>query len=319
MSKKSNNQGRAYEFSYLITLYKEISKIRPVIINKNSSYFSAEKAWNTLTDDNKNLYKVSALAGINTIFDLEPLILDDSNDELEIEIQADDKGKLGDVRDILIIRQGIEWEIGLSIKHNHFAVKHSRLSKKLDFGEKWYGKNCSELYWRDIKPIFEYLDNEKKKSSKWSDLPNKEDDVYVPLLKAFKKELERQNTLNKKEIPKLIVEYLLGKFDFYKIIGIDNKKITQIQSYNLRGTLNKPGNERKKNIEIPISILPTRIVSLDFKPNSKNTLELYLDAGWQFSFRIHNASTKVEPSLKFDIQIIGMPTTIIPIDCKWKQ
>ncbi|WP_425592252.1 HaeIII family restriction endonuclease [Eggerthia catenaformis] len=33
---------------------------------------------------------------------------------------------------------------------------------------------------------------------------------------------------------------------------------------------------------------------------------------------MHNASTKVESSLKFDIQIIGMPTTIISIDCRWK-
>ncbi|WP_386698102.1 HaeIII family restriction endonuclease [Lonepinella sp. MS14436] len=39
---------------------------------------------------------------------------------------------------------------------------------------------------------------------------------------------------------------------------------------------------------------------------------------WQFSFRIHNASTKVEPSLKFDIQFIGMPTAIVSIDCKWQ-
>ena len=61
----------------------------------------------------------------------------------------------------------------------------------------------------------------------------------------------------------------------------------------------------------------TRIVSLEYKPDSKNTLELYLDGGWQFSFRIYNASTKVESSLKFDIQIIGMPTTIISIDCRW--
>lgn len=115
-----------------------------------------------------------------------------------------------------------------------------------------------------------------------------------------------------------MIEYLLGKFDFYKIIGIDGKKITQIQSYNLRGKLNKQGKKRKKVIELPISALPTRIISLEYKPNSKNTLELYLNGGWQFNFRIHNASTKVETSLKFDIQIIGMPTTIITIDCKWK-
>jgi len=318
MSSKSNNQGRAYEFSYLIILFEEISKIRPVKIEKNSSYFASEKAWNTLNNTEKTIYKVSALAGVNTIFDLEPLILDDGDDELELKIQSDDKGKEGDVRDVLIIRRGIEWEIGLSVKHNHFAVKHSRLSKNLDFGKKWYGINCSKKYWEDIKPIFDYLDIEKQKGSKWSDLPKKEDDVYIPLLNAFKGELELQNRLFGKDIPKLMVEYLLGEFDFYKVIGIDSKRITQIQSYNLRGTLNKQGNSRKRSLELPISTLPTRIVSLEYKPNSKNTLELYLDGGWQFSFRIHNASTKVETSLKFDIQIIGMPTTIISIDCRWK-
>ena len=138
------------------------------------------------------------------------------------------------------------------------------------------------------------------------------------MLNAFKGELERQNHLFGKDIPKLMVEYLLGEFDFYKVIGIDSKRTTQIQSYNLRGTLNKQGNKKKRSIELPISTLPTRIVSLEYKPGSKNTLELYLDGGWQFSFRIHNASTKVESSLKFDIQIIGMPTTIISIDCRWK-
>lgn len=319
MSKKSNNQGRAYEFSYLISLYEEISKVRSVKIETNSSYYAAGRAWNTLSESEKTMYKLSSLTGVNTLFELEPLILDDGNDELELKIQSDEHGEKGDVRDVLIIRRGIEWEIGLSVKHNHFAVKHSRLSKKIDFGKKWYGIACSDQYWLDIKPIFNYLDEEKKKGTKWRDLLSKEDDVYVPLLNAFKEELERQNLLFNREIPRLMVEYLLGEFDFYKVIGIDNKEITRIQSFNLRGTLNKQGKHRKRNIELPLSSLPTRIVSLDYKPGSKNTLELYLDGGWQFSFRIHNASTKVESSLKFDIQIIGMPVTIISIDCKWER
>ena len=71
-------------------------------------------------------------------------------------------------------------------------------------------------------------------------------------------------------------------------------------------------------MEIPIASLPTRIVSLDFVPNKANTVELYMDGGWQFSFRIHNAEKKVVPSLKFDSQIVGMPTTIITINCLWK-
>ena len=318
MSSKSNNQGRAYEFAYILSFFDEIKKIRPVRIEKNSSFYSAEKAWNTLSDSEKIIYKKSAIAGIFMIFELEPLILEDGKDELELKIQSDSEGIQGDVRDILIIRRGIEWEIGLSVKHNHFAVKHSRLSKKLDFGDKWYGIPCSETYWNNIKPIFDYLDKEKEKGSKWKDLSNKEDDVYIPLLNAFKDELIRQNKLEERNIPKIMVEYLLGKFDFYKLISIDNKKTTQLQSYNLRGQLNKQGISRKRKRELPIPLLPTRIVALEFKPGSKNTLELYMDGGWQFSFGIHNASSKVEASLKFDIQIIGMPITIISIDCKWK-
>ncbi|KXB69422.1 HaeIII family restriction endonuclease [Peptoniphilus sp. DNF00840] len=317
MSNKSNNQGRAYEFAYLNTLHEEISKYRPANIEKNSSYEAAKKAWNTLEDSEKYVYKASALAGTNTILDLEPLILEENGDDLELKIQSDNEGKQGDVRDVLIIRKGIEWEIGLSVKHNHFAVKHSRLSKTLDFGEKWYGIKCSNNYWQEIKPIFDYLDIEKSRGSNWRDLPNKEDDVYLPLLRAFKNEIDKQNILHSEDIPQLMVEHLLGEFDFYKVIGIDNKQITQVQSFNLRGTLNKDGISKKRNTKLPIAKLPSRIVSLEFKPGSKNTLELYLDRGWQFSFRIHSASTKVEPSLKFDIQIIGMPTTIISIDCKW--
>ena len=312
MSNKSNNQGRVYEFAYLNTLHEEISKYRVSNIEKNSSYKAAEKAWNTLEESEKDMYEVSALAGTNAILELEPLILDDGDDELELKIQTDEKGKDGDVRGVLIIRKGIESEIGLSVKHNHFA------SKGLDFGEKLYGIKCSDNYWDAIKPIFDYLENEKAKESNWRDLPSKEDDVYLPLLNAFKDEIYRQNNVYGKDIPKLMVEYLLGEFDFYKVIGIDSKQMTQVQSYNLRGTLNKEGNVRKRSVKLPIASLPTRIVSLEFRPGSKNTLELYLDRGWQFSFRIHNAATKVETSLKFDIQIIGMPTTIISIDCKWK-
>ena len=61
--------------------------------------------------------------------------------------------------------------IGLSLKHNHFAVKHSRLAKSLDFGQKWFGMPCSEIYWSSVKPIFDYLAQQKNKN--WRDLPSK--------------------------------------------------------------------------------------------------------------------------------------------------
>lgn len=317
MSKESNNQGRAYEYICIVSLEKEIKKVRPVAIENNSSFEAAHHAWNSIDIEIQNILLQSAVSAVETIFELEPLILENDGDTVTLKIQPDSQGEIGDVRDILIIRKGIEWEIGLSVKHNHFAVKHSRLAKTLDFGDRWFGVKCSDNYWTDIAPIFKYLDTEKSNGSKWSDLPNKENDVYIPLLNAFIDEISRSYEANP-DIPQKLVEYLLGQFDFYKVISIDNKRTTQIQTYNLRGTLNKSGKKNKPKSVVPVSSLPTRIVNIGFKPNSNNTVELYLDGGWQFSFRIHNASTYVETSLKFDVQIIGMPTTIISINCLWK-
>jgi hypothetical protein len=318
VSSKSNFQGRAYEFACLNALNDEIKKLRPVKIETTDGYDAAKRAWNAIDNSLQVVMEESALAAVETLFELEPLIVEDGDDELVLKIQQDSRGEEGDVRDILMVRRNIEWEIGLSLKHNHFAVKHSRLSRSLDFGDKWFGVPCSKKYWEDIKPIFDYLVEEKFKGTNWSELPAKEVDVYIPLLTAFMNEVRRSNE-NDNSIPRKMVEYLLGEFDFYKVVGIDNKRITQIQTFNLHGTLNQSSKKEMPKIKIPIASLPSRIVSLEFKPNSTNTIELYMDGGWQFSFRIHNASTKVEPSLKFDVQILGIPTAITTIECKWQN
>lgn len=315
MSDKSNNQGRAYEYACIVSLENQIKNLnKNVKILKDSNFETLYKTWQLINLNEQNIYIQSAVAMCEAIFDREPNILD-SNDEIILSSQPDNAGKNGDVRDILIQRKNISWIIGLSVKHNHFAVKHSRLSKELDFGDKWYQIPCSNKYKQDIKWVFEFLQNNKGKF--WRDIENKDEIVYKLILMAFKNEILEQYDKNK-DIPKLLVEYLIGKFDFYKIISLDNKKITQIQSFNLHGTLNQNSNLNKPKIIVPIASLPTRIVNFDFKPNSKNTLELYLDGGWQFSFRIHNASSKIETSLKFDIQIIGHPANLVVVDCIWK-
>lgn len=316
MTQQSNNQGRAYEYICLMTLNEEINTVRPSQIICNSAYFAAEHAWTNIPSKLRDVMKQSSLVAVATIFELEPMILESNDDPVILKIQTDEAGQKGDVRDIIISRTDVKWEIGLSIKHNHFAVKHSRLSKNLDFGARWFGMPCSQKYWEETQPIFDFLEEQKKLGKKWNELTNKAQRVYLPLLRAFLGEI---NICNKRDktIPSRMVEYLLGEFDFYKVISIDSRKITQIQTYNLHGQLNQSSQTKHAEIQIPIASLPTRIVSFDFKPNSTNTVELYMDGGWQFSFRIHNASTYVESSLKFDIQIIGMPTTIILINCQW--
>lgn len=317
MSSKSNDQGRAYEYICLHTLNNAIGRIRNSEIEKNSCYEAAEHAWNTLSGAEKALYTLSAKSTIDTIFALEPNIIEKENDVLKLYIQSDEHGEVADVRDIIIQRKDIVWEIGLSIKHNHMAVKHSRLGKVLDFGEKWYGIKCSYDYWNEVKPIFDFLDVEKSKGTYFRDLNSKEDDVYVPLLNAFMREVKKQ-VENDSSIPRKLVEYLLSKYDFYKVISIDSQRITTIQSFNMYGTLNLPSKTQAPTLEVPVIDLPTSLLYIGFKPKSKTTVIMSFDNGWQFSFRIHNAKEIVESSLKFDIQIAGIPADVdVKFNCKW--
>jgi len=317
MSSKSNDQGRAYEYICLHTLNNAIGSIRNSEIEKNSCYEAAEHAWNTLSGAEKALYTLSAKSTIDTIFALEPNIIEKEDDVLKLYIQSDEHGEVADVRDIIIQRKDIVWEIGLSIKHNHMAVKHSRLGKVLDFGEKWYGIKCSDDYWIEVKPIFDFLDVEKSKGTYFRDLNSKEDDVYVPLLNAFMREVKKQVEKDS-SIPRKLVEYLLSKYDFYKVISIDSQRITTIQSFNMYGTLNLPSKTQSPTLEVPVIDLPTSLLYIGFKPKSKTTVIMSFDNGWQFSFRIHNAKDIVESSLKFDIQIAGIPADVdVKFNCKW--
>ena len=149
-------------------------------------------------------------------------------------------------------------------------------------------------------------------------MDNKESSVYLPLLYAFMEEIERANKIDN-QIPQRLISYLLGIKDFYKVVSVDRKQLTEVQAFNLRGELNKNGKKSKAKIIIPIADLPDEIISLRLKPNSTNTVEMFLNNGWSLSFRIHNASTIVEPSLKFDIQFVGVPSNIITINCQWNN
>ena len=255
-------------------------------------------------------------AAINTILELEPKMGEIDNDELTLEFQKDGQGVKGDVRDIVVKRKDIEWEVRLSIKHNHDAVKHSRLSHKLDFGKEWFEMPCSDEYWSAVEPIFDLLKEEKANGTKWSEIEDKNQKVYIPLLQAF---IDEVNRANKKDntMPRKMIEYLIGIEDYYKVVSNDSKRLTMIHTFNMHDTLNKPAKNKVSAITVPIVKLPTRLVALEFKPDSDNTVEMYLDNGWQLSFRIHNASTKVEPSLKFDVQFISMPMEVLNMECRW--
>ena len=316
MSVNSNNQGRAYEYAWMTALLELLKPLRKTDVVYNSSYEANERAWNAISQEKQKLYTTLANAAANTIVELEPMMDENSVDTLLLEFQKDEAGENGDVRDIVIHRDDIDWEIGLSIKHNHDAVKHSRLSHVLDFGKEWYGVPCSHDYWNDINQVFELLKCEKYRETAWADLDKKEETVYVPLLQAFLNEVTRAYRENPNIVVKMF-EYLVGVKDYHKIVSHDSKKMTLIHTFNLHGTLNQPSAVKVSAFEVLTADIPTEIIAMRFKKNSNTTVEIYMDNGWAFSFRIHSASTVVQPSLKFDVQFISTPVSVMNIECKW--
>ena len=319
MSNKSNDNGRAFEYACIKELEHSISVYRPVIANEKSIEAS-KRAWLSISNEQQEKLILASKAIIKLLFDAEPLILEheSKSDVVELSINKDSDAEAGDVRDIIIKRAEISWDVGLSMKHNHFAAKHSRLSAKIDFGQKWYNLSCSKDYWSKITPIFKNLCRLKKVKCAWHDMKDKECTVYIPLLNAFIQEIERAYKIDS-QIPQRLISYLLGIKDFYKVVSVDRKQLTEFQCFNLRGELNQSGKMCKAKVIIPVTDLPDEIISIRLKPNSTNTVEMFLNNGWSLSFRIHNASTIVEPSLKFDIQFIGVPSNIITINCQWNK
>jgi len=304
--------GKAFEYALLLEFYERLKVLTSVSISENEPYQNAKRCFESFVEDEKDTFRITASAAINFLIDIEPRLSNgiNRNDVLVLEIVSDQAGQTGDVRDVLIIRSLQKWEIGISAKNNHRAVKHSRLSLNIDFGDKWLGVPCSHNYFEEIKPVFDMLTNlkAKDKSTKWTTIENMHQVVYFPILNAFRKELLRLVKENPTLVAGNLVQYLIGNEDFYKVIK-GNKKV-EIQAYNLNGSLNLPFENIKPKAKIPKLKLPSRLIEIVYQDNSTTTLLVSLNEGWQISFRIHNASSRVEPSLKFDINLVSAPHTL---------
>lgn len=305
--------GKAFEYALLIEFLERLKILTAVSVVENEPLKTAKKCFSSFNEKEQSNYKLNASFAVNFLLDIEPRLSNgiSEKDILELEIVADKAGQTGDVRDVLAIRSLQKWEIGISAKNNHRAVKHSRLSNDIDFGNKWLGFPCSNNYFEQIKPVFDNLAKLRtasKATQKWDTLGDYHTTIYVPILDAFKNELMRLDSENPGLVAKHLVEYLIGNQDFYKVIKGNNK--VEIQAYNLHGTLNLPFESIKPKAKVPKLKLPNRLIEVVYQDGSKTTLLVTLNEGWQISFRIHNASSRIEPSLKFDINLVSAPHSL---------
>lgn len=305
--------GKAFEYALLNEFLERLKVVTSVTIIENEPFKTALKCFVSFDEKEQSHYKLVASFAVNFLLDIEPRLVNGINEDdvLQLEIVADKAGQTGDVRDVLAIRSLQKWEIGISAKNNHRAVKHSRLSNDIDFGQKWLGIPCSVDYFEEINPVFSNLAKLRtasKATQKWDTLGDYHTSVYVPVLNSFRTELLRLDKENPGIVAERLVEYLIGNQDFYKVIKGKNK--VEIQAYNLHGTLNLPFENIKPKAKIQRLKLPNRLIEVVYQDNSQTTLLVTLNEGWQISFRIHNASSRIEPSLKFDINLVSAPHSL---------
>ena len=278
---------------------------------------TAKTLYESIDNQTRISLDYAADAAVNVIERLEPQLWNPADNEpLYLDIQPDSAGISGDVRDIVCLRKQTGWQIGLSCKHNHHAVKHSRLSDTIDFGKEWLSIPCSDVYFSKVVPLFTALRNKRDQSAAaghpvlWKDVYDKAGTYYRPILQAFIDELVRIYHENEKSVPESLIRYLLGRDDFYKVITDDKNRTTRVEGVNISGTLNADSGNERSIAKVPLLKMPSRFYHIGFKEGSDNTIEVVCDEGWQISMRIHNASSRVEPSLKFDVQLISFPASI---------
>jgi hypothetical protein len=278
---------------------------------------TAAKLYEKMNPEMQMTLDKAAVAAVRVIRRLEPQLWEpDGNEPLYLSLQADSAGIAGDVRDVLCMRKQNGWQIGFSCKHNHHAVKHSRLSDTIDFGKEWLGIPCSREYFDRVVPLFsqlrKYRDESKAAGNPmlWEEIESKAQTYYIPILQAFMDELQRIDRENKGKVPEALIRYLLGRYDFYKVITDDRNRTTRVEAINIAGTLNANSGKEKPITKVSMLKMPVQFYHIGFKSGSDNTVEVVCDEGWQISMRIHNASSRVEPSLKFDVQLVSFPSSL---------
>ena len=304
MAVSQTNNGKAFEWATA----ERLSSLTSALVKKSQASEYARSCFEALSPEIRDDMSKAAQSAVEHIHHLEHLESVEINGD--IEIAADKKGQSGDVRDVIL--QTAKGSIGISCKNNHDAFKHSRLSGTIDFVSKWglAKSGCTDIYWNDIQQLFVELDGIRSKSdghATWKELPDVQSSIYKPLMDAFSSEILRQSNNSpgtSKELCEGMVRYLIGHQDFYKVIRRSSKKLVEVQGFNLSGSLSCTHCK-----------LPSKVLNIESVSDS--TVNLVMDKGYSFSFRIHSASTLVERSLKLDIRAIGLPQGIYTHHAKY--
>jgi len=293
------DNGKAFEYA----VAQALSKALDVPIIESPEFQNTKSSYEKVIAKLQERFPIAAALAVEHIIEKESKNLASKNPQ-GIWVASDSLGQKGDVRDVVVKCR--DSEIGISCKTNHDDFKHSRLSGTANFVKKWGldPAGCSPEYWSVVKPLFEELKQIRKDSDAtalWSeqkDVPNR---FYWRVLDAFEAELLRltgPDAPRAAEITKSLISYIIGNHDFYKVISRPDQ--VEIQGFNLNGTL-----------AVAKTRYPEHVIQIDRLNGGQYSKTVRFNRGFTFNFRIHSASSRVEPSLKFAVRAISLPPSEI--------
>ncbi|MFK5706281.1 HaeIII family restriction endonuclease [Ligilactobacillus sp. LYQ139] len=321
MSASNMKNGKAFEYACLSELKRALEHMgKSVTVTQDKPFNTAKSKFLSLIDEQRKNYNLGAAAGIKLLLSLEPNLVN-SKVPLNLSISPDSKakGQKGDVRDVIAVRNGKnnKWEVGISCKHNHEALRHPRITKNLDFGTDWIGVPCSSSFFNNLKPVINTIKNYESQGMIWKKLnTNVKYDIYSKVCVCFKDEIEKLCTNTNQNVPQKLISYFFGSYDFYKIIMDEKSHSTDIQGFNVHGTLGKNYGNIRPRFKVGKTKLPSKLLEIQLK--RKTTLILDFDNGWSISMRIHNKQNEMKvTSLAWDVKLEGSPTGVFTNTQLW--
>lgn len=323
MARRSNTvTGKAFEYA-MVCAAREFLAARgvPTTIEGSAALQTARASFDGLDETDKQDNLAAAATAMEVIAPLEPNLLHASAaDPVSLAIQADARGQAGDVRDVILAKRAARWEIGISCKHNHEALKHPRVTTDADFGTTWIQTPCSQPFLDRIGAVMETV--RRWEGTRWSDHADKHAAVYEPVLDAYISEIDRLCAVDA-EAPTKLVRYFFGLDDFYKAIAkvrrcAGSAGLTKVLAFNLNGTLGRSCGQARPIHPVRRVSLPTRLIEIGLKPGSTTTLIMTFNGGWSIKMRLHSADSQVRTTgLKWDVQLEGEPTDLYDQERPW--
>lgn len=197
----------------------------------------------------------------------------------------DSAGRRGDPTDLRVGR------LNISAKRNSSEIKAPRISDSRDFARNWFGLQADRFSLNKFKELFAPVRAMRLQNPNilWMDF-----DYEDYLEKGIEFTIERLKSID--NLPKHWFHFVMGsRHDYYLVTYTDCEEKLTIVGINFNGTLSC-----KKIVEDELKV---RDISL----TSWNSFEVSFTNDWRFKLRLHTASSRIEPSLKYSITIKSMP------------